>query len=85
MNKLNTTIKIDSPNRVVINSDGMGCPPKRAREKYGINPDIIFIRRDGWTLAAPTEFENIAYQMWKNEWIAFLRKPETKAKPMSEY
>lgn len=73
------------PSRVVINSEGEARPSRSAREQHGVNPTIIFIRGDGWSLAAPPEFEAIAYQMWRDEWIGFMQKPYRNARPIEQY
>jgi len=73
------------PNRVLVTADGLAVPWKRAVNEHNIVSDIIFIRRDGWTLGAPESLENVAYQMWSDEWWGFLRKPETKVSPISLY
>ena len=47
------------PQRVMISVDE-AVSSRRAREDYGINPDVIFIRNDGWSLGAPTRLEAAA-------------------------
>lgn len=75
----------NGPSRVIINGDGEATTSRRAREQFGISPDIIFIRDDGWSLAAPRQFEATAYGMWPDKWISFIRRPSIEAKPISEY
>ena len=72
------------PSRVLVNH-GYAVDSKRARNDYNVEPDIIFIRNDGWSLAAPSSLERDAFGMWENEWTHFMRRPETEAKPISEY
>jgi hypothetical protein len=54
--------------RVVVDPDGRATTPERARRDYGITPDIVFERDDGWRLGAPSVYKNIAEDMWKDEW-----------------
>lgn len=61
------------PNRVVINEEGEALSPKRALEQ-GLAPDIIFVRKDGWMLGAPVQFENVAFKLWEKEWAGFMIK-----------
>lgn len=58
---------------------------KRALKEYGIVPDIVFIRNDGFTLGAPTHLEHAAYSLWKGQWTHFLRRPVITPLPMEEY
>lgn len=69
------------PDRVVINSEGDGIPPKRAWAQHGITPDVIFIRDDGWTLGAPAYLEDVAERLWRDQWVGVLRRPGTEAEP----
>lgn len=57
------------PTRVIINEDGIGVPPCMAKN---VSVDIIFIRNDKWSLGAPKEFEEVAYKMWPDTWVAFI-------------
>lgn len=61
--------------RVVVSKSGEAVTPAMALDVYGIYPDIAFLRDDGWSLAAPMQFEEIAYEMWKDKWTHFMRKP----------
>lgn len=65
----------NGPSRVIINSEGEATTPRQARENYQIVPDIIFIRKDGWSLGARKEHARIAAEMWKDEWLYFLIRP----------
>lgn len=73
------------PDRVVINEDGEATTPKLAREQHRIVPDVIFIRFDGWALAAPEFLERVAYQLWQNDWTHFVRRPSMTPLPIREY
>lgn len=71
------------PNRVMI-SESDGVPPQVARENYSIEPDVIFIRRDGWSLGAPTHLEAAARRTWPESWIGLLRKGNTEPEELIE-
>ncbi len=75
-------IKLHGPSRVLVEPD-YAVPCKKAREEYGINPDVIFIREDGWSLGAPKSLEQDAVKMWT--WVAFISKPNTEVFPMTVY
>jgi hypothetical protein len=72
------------PDRVMID-EYEGVSYSRAREEYGISPDIIFIRHDGWSLGAPNFLEKAAYRMWKNEWIGFVKRPSEIIEKIEDY
>jgi len=72
------------PVRVIVDEDGHAIPPEAA-SKMAINSDIIFVREDGWSLGAPEEFEDIAYNMWRNDWTQFIRKGDTDWTDIKEY
>jgi len=84
LNKLVEEIMTFGPRRVMVNGDE-AMSPYRARENHAIEAEVIFIRNDGFSLGAPSYLEMSAWLMWKDEWVAFLRKPEKEAKPISEY
>ncbi len=75
-------IMLHGPDRVVIKANGEAVGSERARREHGVNPEVIFIRKDGWSLAAPRNLESIAYQQWAGDWVAFMRKPEPNAQPI---
>lgn len=68
-----------NPDRIVINFEGESVHPNRT----DIQPDVIFIRSDGWSLGAPREFEKVACDMWYDEWAFFVIDEEKY--PFSEY
>jgi len=77
-------ILIIGPDKVMV-SDNEAVSSREARERYGIHPNIIFIRNDGWSLGAPASLEGIAFHTWADSWIGFMRKPETTARDISEW
>jgi len=62
------------PTRVVIDAEGEAWPSRRAREEHHITPDIVFFRKDGWSLGAPAEFASVAEAMWQDEWVSVWRR-----------
>lgn len=64
------------PSRVVINAEGEATTPRRAKEEYNIEPSIIYIRDDGWSLGTTSQFDEVAWRMWPDEWAAVMRKDE---------
>ncbi len=48
-------------------------------------PSIIFVRDDGWMLAAPPKFEHVAYAIWKDKWAGFLRYPDEIVEDIADY
>jgi hypothetical protein len=73
------------PTRVIVDGDGLGVTSNIAREKYNIDPDIIFLRNDEWSLGAPTKYENVAYSIWASEWTHFVRKGNNEWISINEY
>lgn len=74
-------MKID---RVVIGYDGIAVPLEKALEA-GVKPEIVFKRDDGWHLATISEFEKVAYEMYKESWIGFARRPDKNFTPINLY
>jgi len=69
-------LKIYGPDRVVIDDSGHAMHPVHARREYGLTPDVVFIRNDGWMLGTPKQFESIARELWKGTWVAQVRLQE---------
>jgi hypothetical protein len=70
--------------RVMI-SESEAVPPIKARKHYGIEPTVIFIRNDGWTLGAPDDLIMPAYNTWPEDWRFFIKRPSTRLQPISEF
>lgn len=85
MNRIVDKIKSSGPDRVVISASGETTTSLRAIRDYRVIPDIIFIRKDGWTLAAPNEFRNVAYDMWRDEWVGFMVRPSDEVQSIERY
>lgn len=77
--------KVTAPTRVIYNEHMDATTSERARSLYGVSPDIIFLRDDGWSLGAPAHLEYEAYRTWQNEWTAFARKGDEYFAPIAEY
>lgn len=63
------------PARVIINGKGDAVSPEHARREFGIAPEVIFVRNDGWSLGAPRRFSDLALRMWQKDWVAVLHQP----------
>lgn len=70
--KIKERIKKRGPDRVVVDAGGTAVTPNRALMEYGLVPDMVFIRSDGWSLGAPSQFRQVAFKMWDDEWVSFL-------------
>jgi hypothetical protein len=57
------------PHRVVTDAEGYAVRPGET----GIAFEVIFIREDGWSLAAPKELEEVARKQWPDQWIGVMR------------
>lgn len=62
--KLVEQIKMNGPTRVLINQYE-GRPPSVA----DIKPDVVFLRKDGWSLGAPKHLIKYAEELWADEWV----------------
>lgn len=56
------------PTRVMVSADGHSVSVDRA-ERMGVFWDIAFVRKDGWSLAAPFRFEKKARALWEGSWV----------------
>lgn len=65
------------PTRVMV-SDDTAMPAPAARRQFNITPDVIFIRKDGWSLGAPQHLEAQARKQWPDQWLGLLRRGSTK-------
>lgn len=70
---------------VIVDEHGLAKSPEKAEEENNITPDIIFWRNDGWSLGAPSEYESIAYEMWKDSWVRYGRRPQFIPESMDSY
>lgn len=77
-------LTFSGPSRVMV-SKTKSATYRVATTQFHIVPTIIFIRYDGWTLAANEKLERAAYDTWPENWIAFLRKPNEVAQPIAEH
>jgi hypothetical protein len=60
------------PTRLVTDSHGYARPP-RSGDSY----DVIFVRDDGWSLAAPEQFRDVARRLWERDWVRTIECPRT--------
>lgn len=54
------------PDRVIINEEGDAAPIGMAPPR--LVPAVFFVRYDGWVLAAPLNFENLARRIMGDRW-----------------
>jgi hypothetical protein len=59
----------EGPTRIVINSDGEAVPPNKDNIKL---IEVVFVRKDGWSLGAPFHLIEVARKMWDDEWVGVL-------------
>jgi hypothetical protein len=57
------------PTRVVVARDGCATTPALALQDYGIVPEVVYVRGDGWTLGAPRQFARVAWRLWAESWV----------------
>lgn len=64
----------NGPSRVFARcSCGCGGLVGRSPEEHNCpSPDVIFIRKDGWSLGAPKAFIAEAEKLWDDSWVAVL-------------
>lgn len=78
-------IREGGPRRVLVGADGLAVSSSRARDYHGITPDIIFIRKDGWTLGTPKRWIEVAEALWEDHWEAVLLKGSYTPIPYDEW
>lgn len=71
-------IKDRGPIRVLLSKNEI-VPINKSK-----NYSIVYIRKDGWSLGAPEELADFAYEMYKDEWAAVLKKPFDKFELLQE-
>ena len=59
------------PDRVMID-EYEAKPTKIAKDMYGQEPVIIFIRNDGWSLGASKDLVHAAERIWRDKWAVVL-------------
>lgn len=65
-------VALDGPCRVIVSAEAYAVGPERALRQFGIQPDVIFIRSDGWTLGAPAQWRDIAERIWDTDWVGVI-------------
>lgn len=65
-------VRAYGPTRVVVRTEGghvaEATTPDLALRCFGVVPDVVFVRRDGWTLGARQQDRDAAYRLWAGEW-----------------
>lgn len=74
----------EGPDRVLIQNE-ISVPWRIAVLEHKIIPTIVFIRNDGWMLGAKGSLISIAWEICKNDWIGFIRRPMNIIFPISEW
>lgn len=70
-----------TPTRVLVSNDGFSLPTKKAKGPV----DVVFVRDDGWMLGSKAEWEGVAYAIWKDCWVFFIRNGDEKFTRIKEY
>lgn len=64
----------DGPTRVVVTvengSVAYAVPPEQAKRQWGIEPEVILVRKDGWTLGAMFRDRDPTFKLWEGDWLA---------------
>ncbi len=69
------------PDRVVVDINGQALSQFRAKQEFGVDADVVFIRADGWMLGAPWKLVNYARSIWKDQWVEeVIMNPDTRPK-----
>lgn len=71
--------------RVVVNHDGFAVRPAEAFEHYGVISRIIFVRKDGFAIGAPSHLAQAAFDLWPDEWREFRVWPKYEPRPVCEF
>jgi len=62
-------IKRNGPDRVLVDEDGETVTPLTASIHYpDVKIEVIFIRKDGWSLGAHSDLIGQAYDLWADHW-----------------
>jgi hypothetical protein len=72
----------EGPIRVMYTDQGDAMPyPAYKKQFPGKELDIIFVRKDGWTLGTFKELESVAHNHWADAWVAVFKVvKDTKSK-----
>lgn len=86
MTRAETEIHRWGPRRVLIDKEGTSASPERAfRLQHERAADVIFIRKDGWTLGAISELAEYAENLWADHWIAVMIRPGLRSITYEDY
>ncbi len=58
--------------RVIVRIDNgviRAVSPQRAKREFGIEPTMIYERKDGWRLGAPKQFIQNALNLYYEDWV----------------
>ena len=68
---MSEAIQYFPPVRVVIDADSAEAVSYSRAQAKGIEPDLVLVRDDGWTLGARWEDAVYAWQLWAESWVFF--------------
>ena len=71
MNYRTFRFQAPDPTRVMVR-EGCATNPQAALRDHGIEPDVIFVRNDGWMLGAPIHLALQAQRLWADQWVNIL-------------
>ena len=74
INGMIVRVLVEGPTRVVYLDGGelSAGPPAKVKSRFGVTPEIVWIRQDGWSLGAPFSLSSHAYRVWEGQWVAML-------------
>lgn len=75
-------ILVRGPSEVMVTRTDT-VSPAEAMSKYRTGWDVIYIRDDGWSLAAPYYFAHYAENLHKGRWIGRVRRGDKSPKEMT--
>ncbi len=61
------------PTRLLRDAHGAASRPRP-----GDTWDVVFVRNDGWSLAAPAHLRDAARKLWEREWVEVIECPGTR-------
>lgn len=77
LHRIAEIVKKNGPIREIVDAEGLGEQPQRARKRpYYEPPTAVFIRNDGWTLGACKKYEAVARRTWEGSWVGIIRGEE---------
>lgn len=63
-------VRHSGPDRIVINVQLDGVAPAHTT----VRADVIFVRKDGWTLGAPRDLARATFELYRGDWVAVVQR-----------